>query len=95
MKENRNYYPKGNTVNRIIRVFNEHGDTLSTNEIYTLMMNQTQLRGGKNYRKNPSKGTLAQILSKYPYFVKKGYTDERTIQGSRMRISVWSLTEEA
>lgn len=93
MKENRNYYPMGNTVKRIIRVFDENGETLSTNEVYVFLLNQKSPRTGRFYKKNPSKGTLAQILSKYPYFSKTGYVDETTIQGARMRITTWKLNE--
>lgn len=95
MKENRNYYPIGNTVKRIFRVFDEHKGPLSTNEVYVFMMNQTSPKTGRLYKKNPSKGTLAQILSKYPYFSKIGYVDESTIQGSRMRITTWKINNEA
>lgn len=94
MKENRNYYPITNTVKRIFRAFDEHGESLSTNEIYVIMMNQIQLRGGRPYSKNPSKGTLAQILNKYPYFKKVGCVDERSVKGSRMRISAWRINME-
>ena len=93
MKENRNYYPMGNTVKRIIRVFDENGETLSTNEVYIFLLNQKSPRTVRFYKKNPSKGTLAQILSKYPYFSKTGYVDETTIQGARMRITTWKLNE--
>tara|TARA_R100000664_G_scaffold34215_1_gene55140 strand:- start:8961 stop:9254 length:294 start_codon:yes stop_codon:yes gene_type:complete len=93
MKENRNYYPMGKTVKRIIRVFGENGDSLSTNEIYVLLLNQKSIKTGRLYKTNPSKGSLAQILSKYPYFSKTGYIDESTIQGPRMRITTWKLNE--
>lgn len=93
MKENRNYYPIGTMVKRIFRVFDENGESLSTNEIYLCLLNQTSPRTGRVYKKNPSKGTLAQILSKYPYFSKTGLIDETTIQGARMRITTWKLNE--
>ena len=93
MTENKINYPITNTVKRIFRAFDEHGETLSTNQIYTIMMNQIQLRGGRTYSKNPSKGRLAQILNKYPYFTKSGYIDERSVRGHRMRICTWKLNE--
>ena len=93
MTKNKINYPITNTVKRIFRAFEENGDKLSTNEIYTIMLNQVQLRGGRVYSKNPSKGTLAQILNKYPYFRKIGYVDETSIQGARVRICTWEINK--
>jgi len=93
MTKNKINYPITNTVKRIFRAFEENGDKLSTNQIYTIMLNQIQLRGGRVYSKNPTKGTLAQILNKYPYFNKVGYVDEASIQGPRVRICVWEINE--
>jgi len=93
MTKNKINYPITNTVKRIFRAFEENGDKLSTNEIYTIMQNQIQLRGGRVYSKNPTKGTLAQILNKYPYFRKVGHVDEASIQGFRVRLCVWELNE--
>ena len=93
MKENRNYYPMSQTVKRIIRVFDENGESLSTNEVYVFMLNQKSPKSGRFYKKNPSKGSLAQIISKYPYFSKTGYTNESTIQGARIRITTWKLNK--
>ena len=84
MKENRNYYPMSQTVRRIIRVFDENGESLSTNEVYVFMLNQKSLKSGRLYKK---------ILSKYPYFSKTGYTNESTIQGARIRITTWKLNK--
>ena len=91
MKENRNYYPIGNMVKRIFRVFDENGESLSTNEIYAYLLNQTSPRTGRVYKKNPSKGRLAQILAKYPYFSKTGLISETDVRGHRIRITTWKM----
>ena len=93
MTRNKLNYPITNTIKRIFRAFEENGDKLSTNEIYAIMLNQVQLRGGRVYSKNPSKGTLSQILNKYPYFRKAGYVDESNINGHRIRICTWEVNE--
>lgn len=93
MTKHRINYPITNTIKRMFRAFEENGEILSTNKVYSLMHEQVSPRTGRLYSKNPSKGTVAQILNKYPYFTKSGYIDETDVRGHRMRICTWKINE--
>tara|TARA_R100001015_G_C4628590_1_gene188807 strand:+ start:1564 stop:1851 length:288 start_codon:yes stop_codon:yes gene_type:complete len=93
MKENRPYYKRDRHINRLIRVFNEHGNDLSTNQIMDHLSNQRSVTG-LLYTNQPHKGKVAQYLSKYPYFERVGTSIEKSIANNKMRVAVWKLAED-
>lgn len=73
MKENKVYYNlKGNNCKRIIRVIGS--ETLTAKQVLERLLSE-KTRRGKSYSKQPTIGTVSQILSKYPIFEKVGLTN--------------------
>lgn len=93
MKENKIYYRKDRNVMRIIRVFQENGGGLSTTEVMDYLSQQKTLEG-KRYLKQPKKGTVTQLLSKYPYFERSGTAIESSISAKNMKVALWNLAQE-
>ena len=93
MKENKIYYRKDKNVSRIIRVFREKGDGLTTNEVMIYLSEQKTLEGNR-YLKQPKKGTVTQLLSKYPYFERSGTGIESSITTKNMKVAIWNLVPE-
>ena len=92
MKENKPYFKKDRNIMRIIRVFQEHGDGLSTNDVMLHLNNQITLSGSR-YLKQPKKGTVCQLLSKYPYFERMGTALEGSLSTKSMKVALWRLRE--
>ena len=92
MKENKLYFKKGRHINRIIRVFNEHGDGLSTMDIMNFLNEQTDCKGSP-YANQPAKGKVSQYLCKYPYFERMGTRKQPYINGSST-VAIWKLAED-
>lgn len=90
MKENRIYYRKNKNVMRIIKVFQEKGDGLSTTQIMSYLSEQKTLQGNRHL-KQPKKGTVVQLLSKYPYFKRAGTVVESSISTKNMKVAIWDL----
>tara|TARA_R110001592_G_scaffold122066_1_gene328472 strand:+ start:883 stop:1179 length:297 start_codon:yes stop_codon:yes gene_type:complete len=92
MKENKVYWNKNNTCKRIIKAFRQsEKKQLSTHQIYTILLEQKNSYGGK-LRTCPSRHSLAQTLSKFPYFSKAGITSETSIGNNGMKVCVWKLS---
>lgn len=73
MKKNKLYYNyNGNNCKRIIRALGN--ESLTAKEILEKLLSE-KTRSGKPYSKQPTIGTVTQILSKYPIFEKVGLTN--------------------
>ena len=93
MKENRLYFRKTTNVKRIIRVFEEHGDNISTQQIMDFLFDQKSKKGTR-YLKQPKRGTVAQLLNKYPFFERIGTTKEKSLTNNKMAVALWKLNDE-
>lgn len=70
MKENKLYYNyKGYNCKRIIRALGD--ETLTAKQVLERLLSE-KTKQGKSYSKQPTIGTVTQILSKYPIFEKVG-----------------------
>ena len=77
---------------RIIRAFEEGEESvLTTNQIYSRLLDQTSATG-KRLTTCPSRQTLAQTLSKYPFFEKAGMSREKSIGGNGMDVCLWRIS---
>tara|TARA_R100000231_G_scaffold128288_1_gene99335 strand:+ start:230 stop:496 length:267 start_codon:yes stop_codon:yes gene_type:complete len=73
MKENKLYYNyNGYNCKRIIRVLGS--ETLTAKQILERLLSEKNQQGNF-YSKQPTIGTVTQILSKYPIFEKAGHTN--------------------
>ena len=92
MKENRLYYNyKGVYCQRIIRALET--EPLTLNQIMNRLRNQTKGEGGLRYSRNPTKGKVKQILTKYPIFKSLGTTNGSSGLGHSMPVNLWTLSE--
>lgn len=73
MKENKLYYNyKGYNCKRIIRALGD--ETLTAKQVLERLLSE-KTKQGKPYSKQPTIGTVSQILAKYPIFEKVGLTN--------------------
>jgi len=90
MEDNRPNFKLTNHCKRVISIL-ENKSNLTTKEIHVMLLNQKSFTG-KNYRRNPTKGQLAQILNKYPYFERVGTTVKHTVSRPNVKVAVWKLS---
>lgn len=73
MKENKLYYNyNGYNCKRIVRALGD--ETLTAKQVLERLLSE-KTRRGKPFSKQPTIGTVSQILAKYPIFEKVGMTN--------------------
>ena len=93
MKENKLYWKKNRICTRIIRAFSEsEKKTLTTKEIFHLMLDQTNRHGAK-YISNFTMQKVSLILNKYPFFEKSGVTKSKSMANNSMTVCCWRLSK--
>ena len=93
LKENKPYFTKNRHCKRIIRAFKESdSDILTTLEIYSLLLDQTNAAGGRLVT-HPSMPQVTNNLCKFPFFKKVGIVMGMSKVGNRMKVARWQLTE--
>ena len=93
MKENKLYWKKNRICTRIIRAFSEsEKKSLTTKEIFHLMLDQTNRHGAK-YISNFTMQKVSQILNKYPFFEKVGMQYVKSAGNNGMQVCVWKVSK--
>lgn len=87
------HFNKNNTCKRIIRAFEESGETfLTTQEIVNILFQQ-RTSTGKLFTNNFTRHTITQTLNKYPFFTKVGNKKIRDKKTS-YSVNCWAIVEE-
>ena len=87
------HFNKNNTCKRIIRAFEESGETLLTTQEIVNILFQQRTSTGKLFTNNFTRHTITQTLNKYPFFTKVG---NKTVRDNKTsyKVNCWAIVEE-